>query len=240
MDTDTSRTGIAAGRRTVIVSGGTGGLGTHVVSNLLATGWHVVVPWIVEEELARLPRSTSLTARRVDLFDQDEVQDLVRMVHSSSLPPLTAVVNLVGGFAMGHNVGEAPIADFERMLNLNLRPLYLLTQAALPSLIESGGGAIVGVSARAASDPFAGASGYITAKAGVSALMSAIAVEYRSSRVRANVVVPSVIDTPANRAAQPDSSRIGWVSPSQIADTVSFLVSDAASAVTGAQIPVTG
>ncbi|WP_458682525.1 SDR family NAD(P)-dependent oxidoreductase [Prescottella equi] len=226
--------------RTVIVSGGSGGLGVAVVAKLVSDGWHVVVPWIAEEELERLPKSDSLTLCRADLFDEEQVRDLVAIAVCNPEAPLRAVVNLVGGFATGKSVAETPIEEFDRMMQLNLRPLYLLTQAALPSLIEAGGGSIVGVSSRAASAPFAGAAGYITSKAAVWALVNALSVEYKDAGVRANVVVPSVIDTPSNRASQPDSSRQGWVSPEQIADTIAFLVSDAASAVNGAQVPVSG
>ena len=110
---------------------------------------------------------------------------------------------------------ETPVDDFEHLLRLNLRPTYLTTQAALPHLMEAGGGSIVAVSARAAFSPFAGAAGYIAAKSAVWALVSSLAVEYKEDGIRVNAILPSVIDTPANREDQPDSSRAGWVPPSQ-------------------------
>lgn len=225
--------------RTAIVSGGTGGLGVAVVEKLLSDGWHVVVPWVVEEELARLPENSDLTLVQADLFDPDAVRRVVAAATDGSRP-LRAVVNLVGGFAMGGRVAETPVDDFEHLLRLNLRPLYLLTQAALPALVEAGGGAVVGVSAKAAFAPFSGAAGYITSKAAVWAFVNALAVEYAADGIRANAVLPSVIDTPGNRESQPDSTRKGWVSPAQIAETIGFLVSDEASAITGAQVPVPG
>ena len=100
---------------------------------------------------------------------------------------------------------ETPVDDFEAMLRLNLRPTYLVTAAALPHLVAAGGGSVVCVSSRAAVAPFAGAAGYVTAKAAVLAFANAVAVEYRQQGVRCNTVLPSVIDTPANRAAQPDA-----------------------------------
>ncbi|MBS9376369.1 SDR family NAD(P)-dependent oxidoreductase [Rhodococcus sp. B50] len=226
--------------RTVIVSGGTGGLGTAVVGELLAGGWHVVVPWVVEEELSRLPQSDRLTLIEADLFDEEQVRGVVAEATRHDDRPLGAVVNLVGGFAMGERVADTPISEFDRLLRLNLHPLYLLTQHALPALVRAGGGSIVGVSAKAAFAPFSGASGYITSKAAVCAFLGAVAAEYSRDGIRANAILPSVIDTPGNRSTQPDSSRDGWVSPAQIASTVAFLVSDAASAVTGAQVPVPG
>ena len=224
----------------MIVSGGSGGLGAAVVTELLDDGWRVVVPWIMESELGRLPESDSLTLCRADLLEEEQVRAVVDTASRLPGAPLKAVVNLVGGFAMGELVADTPIDEFDRMLQLNLRPLYLLAQAALPTLAEAGGGSIVGGAARAAPVPFAGAAGYITAKAAVAAFVDVLAVEYRDAGIRANVIVPSVIDTPGNRAAQPESTRQGWVSPERIAETIAFLVSDEGSAVSGARIPVSG
>ena len=110
----------------------------------------------------------------------------------------------------------------------------------MPRLVAAGGGAYVGVSARAALAPFAGAAGYITAKAGVIAFVQALAVEYRDAGVRANAVLPSVIDTPANRAAMPNADQSRWVPPAEIAKVVRFLVSDDSKPTSGAAVPVYG
>ncbi|MFE0747615.1 SDR family NAD(P)-dependent oxidoreductase [Gordonia sp. NPDC058843] len=226
--------------QTVIVSGGTGGLGSAVTRKLLDDGRRVVVPWIAEAELSRLPESDRLIGVRADLFDEASVAEVVEIAAGDASAPVTAVVNLVGGFAMGDRVDATPVDEFERLLRLNLRPLYLLSAAAIPKLVEAGGGSIVGVSAKAAFAPFSGAAGYITSKAAVWAFISALAAEYKTDGIRANAILPSVIDTPGNRASQPDSSRSGWVSPESIAETIAFLVSDASSAITGAQVPVPG
>jgi len=226
--------------RTALVTGGTGGLGCAVTERLLDDGWRVVVPWIVEAELARVASHPRLELVKADLFDVEAVARVVGTAAADPDAPLTAVANLVGGFAMGGRLHETPVDDFERLLRLNLRPTYLVTQAVLPHLLSAGGGSIVAVSARSAFSPFAGASAYITAKAGVWALVSSLAVEYRDDGIRANALVPSVIDTPSNRQDQPTSTRAGWASPASIADSVAFLLSDDARAITGAQIPVPG
>lgn len=226
--------------QTVIVSGGTGGLGSAVTRTLLDDGWRVVVPGRTEVGLSRLPELDRLVGVHADLFDEASVAEVVAIAASDASAPVTAVVNLVGGFAMGERVDATPVDEFERLLRLNLRPLYLLSAAAVPKVIEAGGGSIVGVSAKAAFAPFSGAAGYITSKAAVWAFISALAAEYKADGIRANAILPSVIDTPGNRASQPDSSRAGWVSPESIAQTISFLVSDASSAITGAQVPVPG
>jgi NAD(P)-dependent dehydrogenase (short-subunit alcohol dehydrogenase family) len=155
-------------------------------------------------------------------------------------PSLRGVVNLVGGFAEHGRIHETPIETFEEQLRLNLRPAYLVSAAALPTLLEAGGGAIVCVSSRAARRPFPGAAGYIVSKAAVLALVDALDAEYRKDGIRVNAVLPSVIDTPANRTAMPDSNFDTWVRPEQIADVIRFLCSDAASVISGGHVPVYG
>jgi NAD(P)-dependent dehydrogenase (short-subunit alcohol dehydrogenase family) len=137
-------------------------------------------------------------------------------------------------------VADAPVESFEQQLELNLRPTYLSTQAALREMVPAGGGAIVCVSARAALQPFSGAAGYIAAKAAVLAFSQAVAVEYRNAGVRCNAILPSVIDTPANRAAQPDADHSRWVPPAQIAAVIRFLCSEDSAPTSGAAVPVYG
>jgi len=225
---------------TAIVTGGTGGLGTAVVEAFLDEGRRVVVPWVDERELERLAPRDGLELVRADLFDADAVGGVLQPATADAAAPLRAVVNLVGGFSEGGRVHETPVEEFERQFRLNLRPAYLVTAAALPHLIAAGGGAIVCVGTRAALRPFSGAAGYIASKRAVLAFVEALAVEYRDDGVRANAILPSVIDTPANRAANPDADFERWVTPARIAQVVRFLCSDAASATSGASIPVYG
>jgi len=154
--------------------------------------------------------------------------------------PLRALVNLVGGYAAGGRVHETPVEELERLLALNLRPTWLVTQAVLPHLTGGGGGAIVCVAARAAVAPFPGGAGYAAAKAAVLAFAQAVAVEYRRDGVRCNAVLPSVIDTPANRAAQPDADHARWVPPQQVAEVIRFLCGEQSAPTSGAAIPVYG
>jgi NAD(P)-dependent dehydrogenase (short-subunit alcohol dehydrogenase family) len=224
---------------TALITGGTGGLGSAVTGAFLEAGWRVVVPWIEERELTRLDQHPDVHAVRADLFEPDSVRAAVELAAAEPDAPLRAVVNLVGGFAMGGRVHETPVDDFERQLTLNLRPTYLTSQAALPHLI-AGGGAIVCVSSRAGVQPFPGAAGYITAKAAVLALVDAMATEYRDDGVRVNAILPSVIDTPANRAAMPKADFDTWVTPAQIAKVILFLCADGSGVISGAHLPVYG
>lgn len=224
--------------RSALVTGGTGGLGTAVTSAFLDAGWRVVVPWVVEQELVRMPKHPRLKLVRADLFDEKSALECASAAGSNVDAPLRAVVNLVGGFAAGGRLHETPIDEFENQLLLNLRSTYLTCHATLPYLMKAGGGSIVCMSSRAAKRPFSGAAGYVTAKAAVLALVDALNVEYADAGVRANAVLPGVIDTPANRAAMPDSDRKDWVAPADIASTILFLAGNESSPISGAHIPV--
>jgi NAD(P)-dependent dehydrogenase (short-subunit alcohol dehydrogenase family) len=222
--------------RTALVTGGTGGLGGAVLTTLLDQGWHVVAT--VRAGGGSLP--PGVVAAEADLTDPVQVAAAVTTAAAQPGAPLRAVINLAGGYAGGGLVHETPIDDFEAILRANLRPTYLVTAAALPHLVEAGGGSIVCVSSRAAVAPFPGAAGYATAKAAVLAFANAVAVEYKKSGVRCNTVLPSVIDTPANRTAQPTADFSRWVTPAEIAQVIGFLAGDGSAPTSGAQIPVYG
>jgi NAD(P)-dependent dehydrogenase (short-subunit alcohol dehydrogenase family) len=219
---------------TVLVAGGTGHLGTAVVRQLIQSGRDVAVTWVVDSERERIA-SERVELIEADLFDPDAAQAAVAAVED-----LEAVVNLVGGFADGPRIHETDPADFERLLQLNLKPAFLLARAAMPRLMERGGGAYVCVSARTALRPYPGGGAYSVAKAAVLALVNVLDVEYRKEGVRCNAILPSVIDTPANREAQPDADHSKWVKPEEIAEVVCFLVSDKAVVTSGAAVPVYG
>ncbi|HWS31539.1 MAG TPA: SDR family NAD(P)-dependent oxidoreductase [Actinoplanes sp.] len=223
--------------RTVLVTGGTGGLGTATIDAFLADGWRVVAP-VRPGSAGRVPAGAIVV--QADVTVDADVRAAVQVAAAEAAAPLRAVVNLIGGFAADGLIADTPIERFEAMLTANLRPTYLATAAAVPYLISAGGGSVVCVSSRAAVSPFPGAAGYVTAKAAVLAFATAVDVEYRKQGVRCNTVLPSVIDTAANRAAMPDADHGSWVSPAAIAGTIRHLCSDEASSISGAQIPVYG
>jgi NAD(P)-dependent dehydrogenase (short-subunit alcohol dehydrogenase family) len=224
--------------RTVLLTGGGGGLGRAVSTAFLESGWRVVVPELAG--VAHHHGAEGVVHVTADLADPASVAEAVGVAAGEPSAPLRAVVNLVGGYAAGALVHETPYADFERMLTLNVRPTYLVTQAAIPHLMDAGGGAVVCVSARAAVAPFPGAAGYVTAKAAVLAFSAAVAVEYKQKGVRCNTILPSVIDTPANRAGQPDADFSKWVKAEEIAPVIRFLAGDESAPTSGAAIPVYG
>ena len=222
---------------TVLVAGGTGVLGQAVVRELVASGHAVTATWVVERERERAEEDLGdvATLVRADLMQPDGAAAAVEAVDD-----LEAVVDLVGGFSSGPKVHESEPDDFWRMIQLNLAPAFLLARAAMGRLVERGGGAFVCVSARAALRPFAGAAGYVTGKAALLAFVQALDAEYRDAGVRCNAVLPSVIDTPANRAGSPDADYSKWVPPAQIAKVIGFLVSEESAPTSGAGIPVYG
>jgi NAD(P)-dependent dehydrogenase (short-subunit alcohol dehydrogenase family) len=227
-------------RSAVLVAGGTGVLGRAVVRELLDHGHSVTATWRRSEERDRLAREVGEEPRlrlvEAELTDPEGAAAAVASVGDE----LGAVVDLVGGYAGGNKLGEAEPAELERMLTLNLRPLFLLARAAMPVLAAAGGGALVAVASRPALRPRGGDAAYAAAKASVLSLIRSLDVEYRDTGVRSNAIVPSVIDTPANRTAMPKADHSRWVAPVQVAQVVRFLVSDDSAAISGAAIPVYG
>src|SRR5215217_8294323 len=220
--------------RTALITGGSGGLGRAVVAAFTEDDWRVVVP---DASPVPLEGAESVEA---DLTVPGDADRAVRLAAEREDAPLQAVVNLVGGFASDQPVATTPLSDFEAQFALNLRPTYLVTQAALPVLVESGGGAIVCVSSRSALHPFAGAAGYCASKAAVIAFAQVVAREHAGDAVRCNAVLPQMIDTPANRAAVPPEQHAALTPPAEIAAVIQFLCSEESAPTTGAAIPVYG
>jgi NAD(P)-dependent dehydrogenase (short-subunit alcohol dehydrogenase family) len=221
----------------VLVAGGTGALGASVLRSLLEAGHSVTTTWLVDRERERVEQELgdAITLVEADLMDAAGAEAAV-----AATPDLGAVVNLVGGFSAGPRAHETEIETYEQMLRLNLRPGFNLVRAAFPKLLEAGEGAYVGVSARPALKPFAGAAPYVTAKAAVLAFVRALDADYAKDGIRSNAILPSVIDTPANRAATPDADFSKWVQPDSIGKVVCFLVSDDSKPTSGAAVPVYG
>jgi NAD(P)-dependent dehydrogenase (short-subunit alcohol dehydrogenase family) len=207
------------------------------VDLFVTSGWRVVAP-IRPGSDGRFPAGVTTVA--ADLTDPADVEAAVSVAAGDAGAPLRAVINNVGGYGGSGLTHETSVDDFEDLLRRNLRPTYLVTAAALPHLVAAGGGSVVCVSSRAAVAPFPGAVGYVTAKAAVLAFANTVAIEYRAQGVRCNTVLPSVIDTPANRTAQPTADTGRWVQPADIARVIHFLASDESGPTSGAAVPVYG
>ncbi len=231
----------------VVVTGGTGALGRAVIAALRAGGAVCHVPNLVAAELADFPHAADPgvdIARGVDVADEAGVQGFYR-----ALPPLWASIHLAGGFAMTP-VGETSAADFAAQLRINAMSSFLCCAAAVaafrarqaPGPGGARGGRIVNVAARPALEPRLGAGmvAYTAAKSAVAALTQALAQEVVDEEIWVNAVAPSILDTPANRAAMPDADHRRWVAPADLAEVIAFLASPANRVTRGAVIPVYG
>jgi NAD(P)-dependent dehydrogenase (short-subunit alcohol dehydrogenase family) len=230
--------------KVVLVAGGTGGLGRAVSLAFLAEGAAVVVTYRSEEEFAALGKAAGVAAsalegHRVDVTDEHAVSELVdRIVGSHGR--LDALVNTVGGYAGGTKLWDLETKTFERMLALNLRAGYALARAAVAPMLKQKHGAIVNVAAKAAVDHGGGAAAYAASKAAAVAMMDSLAEDVKGLGVRVNSILPSIIDTEANRKAMPGSDFAKWPKPEDIAKVILFLCSEDAKVVHGAAIPVYG
>lgn len=220
--------------RVIVVSGGTGALGCAVVSAFLDAGDRVVVPWIVEAEAQAMPEHERLLLVEADVAEAAGAESVVKSAAGASV-----LVNGVGGFAGGDAVHETDLDTWDRLYRMNVRTAVCLSRAAIPAMRSAGaGGAIVNVASQAAVDCPAGLAAYSASKAGVAVLTRTLAAENAEAGIRVNAVVPTTIDTPANRAAMPDADFSAWTKPAEIARVVHWLASEAAASVSGGMIPV--
>jgi NAD(P)-dependent dehydrogenase (short-subunit alcohol dehydrogenase family) len=224
-----------------LVTGGTGGLGKAVVEALLDGGAVVVTTWLVEAEREAAEAAFSdregLTLVEANLLEDGAASAVAA---ARELGTLSALVNLVGGFAQGPRLHEADPAELQKMLALNLTTAVNASHAAIPEMLAGGGGAIVCVGTKVAFQPFSGGAAYAVSKAAVLALVRSLDVEYREDGIRANAIVPNIIDTPANRESMPDADYSKWVRPEQIAEVIRFLCSQDSAPISGTAVPVYG
>lgn len=228
----------------VLVAGGTGGLGRAVTSAFLEEGATVAATYRNQPDWERFKTATSAHAPRlegheVDVTDETAVRQLIEKILAKH-GRLDALVNTVGGYVGGLKFWEMETKVFEQMLNLNLRSGYALSRAAVPAMLKQGRGDIVNVAAKAAFDHAAGASAYAASKAGAVAMLDSLAADVKGTGVRVNTILPSIINTEANRKAMPKADFARWPKPGDIARVILFLCSDDAKVIHGASIPVYG
>ena len=222
----------------VVVTGGTGALGTALVSKLLAAGATCVVPYVHEAEAQRFPHRSDTKVKLVAVSDlSDEAQ--VAKVYSEAKP--WASIHIAGGFAAG-KVAETDKAALMAQIDSNLVSCFLCCRAAVNAMLASGGGRIVNVAARPALEwrSGAGMSAYTVAKTGVAALTVALAEEVAKDGILVNAVAPSIMDTGANRKAMPKADFSAWPKVEDVAATIAFLASPENSVTRGAIVSVYG
>ncbi len=230
--------------RVIVVTGGGGALGAAVVDRLLYGGASVVVPYVVAHEAPRLKAHVGAKVEGLHMLEADVGNGAdagrVASVAQAEYGQVDGLVHLVGGFWGGKAIVETPEDEWDRMLHMNLKTLFLCARAVLPLMQRQGFGRIVAIASRAGMQGTGGIAAYSIAKGAVAHFVQALAQETLADGICVNAVAPSTIDTPANRAAMPDADHSKWVAPAAIAEVIAFLCSPSASATSGAVIPVYG
>ena len=229
---------------TAVVTGGTGALGRAVIPLLIRRNFNVAVTYIQPEEAQDLEENLDFEEdrfmlRRVDATDPEAITQFMKDT-VDSFGGINVVASLVGGWASGRDVAETDNVRFDRMIDINLRSAFYTLRAAIPFLKDADWGRIVAVGSKAAYDTPAGQAAFNMAKAGVVALIKSLARELDDYNITANAILPTVIDTPATRAALPYSDYVNWPKPEEIAAVIDFLANPASHVITGAAIPVHG
>lgn len=225
-----------------LVAGGTGALGRAVSLAFLEEGATAVVTYRRQEEFDGLGKAAGADASRiqghsVDVTNEAAVQELVARVLAKH-GRLDMMINAVGGYAAGRKLWETEASVFQQMLSLNLLSGLTLCRAVVPAMLKQGRGAIVNVASRAAFDHAAAAAAYAASKAAAVAMIDSLAADLKGTSVRANSILPSIIDTEANRNAMPGADYSKWPKPQEIARVILFLCSDDGRLIHGASIPL--
>ena len=226
----------------VLVAGGTGGLGRAVSLAFLDAGAHVIATYAVDVEATHLSAAAAgnasrLTSHKVDVTSEEAVHAMVDGIVAKH-GRLDVLVNTVGGYSGGKTLWDEDAAVLDRLLALNLRSGFVLSRAAARVMLKQGKGSIVNIAAKAALNPPSGLGAYAASKAAAIALMESLAADLAGTGVRVNSVLPSIIDTEANRKAMPNADFGKWPKPEEIARVILFLASDDAKLVNGAAVPV--
>ena len=224
----------------ILLTGGTGGLGLGVTPAILTYATEVTIPYLQENDLKSLQKKLStkdfekINFVRANLTEENAVRQLV-----NDLGRVDVLIHLVGGFSMGAT-HEFSYDDWQQAFNLNLNTTFLVCKHCLRKMREREYGRIVTIGSRGAVEPAASLAAYSAAKAGVVALTKSIAQETKDLNITANSILPSVIDTQANREAMGEENVDKWVKPEAIAELICFLISEEAKDISGAAIPIYG
>jgi len=230
--------------KSVLVAGGTGTLGRAVSLGFLRELAKVTVIYRQQEEFLALKnaagsQASSVAGQQVDVTDEAAMRQVIQSIISSH-GRVDVLINAVGAYTGGTPLWEVDPKVFDQMLALNLRSGFVLSRVVVPEMLKQGSGAIVNVASRAAIDHAAGAGAYVASKAAAVAMIDSLAADLKGTDVRANSILPSIIDTEVNRKAMPNSNFANWPKPDDIAQVILFLCSDDATLINGAAVPVYG
>jgi NAD(P)-dependent dehydrogenase (short-subunit alcohol dehydrogenase family) len=230
----------AASGRAVMITGAAGNLGRAVAQAFVRQGDALVLVDVARDRLEAVYGGASdVLLAATDLLDPSSVRATVAAA-VARFGGIDVLCNIAGGFHMGEPVHDTSPDDWSRMFDLNVRTLLNASHAVVPVMLAAGGGKIVNVGAFAALRGVARMGAYVAAKSAVIRLTESMAAELREHHVNVNCVLPTIIDTPENRAAMPSADPSRWVAPDDLANVIAFLASDDARAIHGAAIPVSG
>lgn len=228
--------------KVALVAGGTGGLGRAVSIAFLEADATAVVTYRKQDEFEALRQAAGAHAARLEGYSVDVTDDAAvhQMIASivAKHGRLDAMTNAVGGYAAGRKLWETETKVLDHMLSLNLYSGYVLMRSVVPVMLKQGRGAIVNVASTAATNHAAASAAYAASKSAAVAMVDSLAADLKDTGVRANSILPSIIDTEANRKAMPDADFAKWPQPEDIARMILFLCSDDAKLIHGAAIPV--
>jgi len=220
-----------------LVTGANGGLGTFVTNSLLTAGATVV--GIARSIAAGEAHDSRYYPVSANLTDPEEVRSLVTRL-AAQFQKIDILVHVMGGFTGGASVAQTDDATWQKMMDLNVNAAFYMFRAVVPVMREAGYGRIIAIGSRQAVQPAAGVGAYSASKAALVSLVQTVAVENKDKNIRANVILPGTMDTPANRAAMPKANFEKWVKPAHVAELVVLLAGEAGGDITGAAIPVYG
>jgi len=223
--------------KTVLVTGGTGQVGRIVTQAYVEAGAKVIA--LDRAAPADMDNWKNPSFQLIDVLSEDSIKSLFEEINQSE-GGIYALINTVGGYYAGDPVTEISLANFERQFELNLKTAFLLTKYAVAVMLKNGGGKIVHFSSRAAIEKGANSFAYSSSKQAVLRLVEAVAAETQPQNININAVMPSLIDTPANRASMPDANFANWPTAQQVSKVLLFLTSPDAELISGAAIPVYG
>ncbi len=224
----------------VLITGGTGGLGRAVTLRCAELGAHITLPYRNEKEFIQLKSEmdedllVQVNGVKADLLNEQDILSVLK-----EMPRIDILLHLMGGFSMA-KTSEMPLGEWQFQMDINLTSAFLMIKHVLVPMQEQDFGRIITIGSRAALEAPGEMAAYASAKAGLIALTRSVASEIKGRNITANIILPSIIDTPANRSAMGEENAGRWVTPQSLSKIIAFLVSDTASDIRGACIPVYG
>lgn len=230
--------------KVVLVSGGTGALGQSISLDFLKSGASVIITYVNDSEIKSLESKFGSFMKKVmlvkvNLMNEDEVKKLITKILNAN-DKIDILINAVGGYRAGQPVTQIDEKDWDLMMNLNLKTAFLISKHVVKEMEKQGYGKVIHVAARSGLKGSGNDAAYVASKSGILRLVESLSEEVKNDSINVNCILPSIIDTDANRQSMPDEDFSKWVSPSEISRVLLFLASEESNSINGACIPIYG